>query len=452
MEGLRAVRFLPLVLVVVAAVAAPARAAGDGCSPTRRDRPVCPAGAALESAAFVDPSATVRAPRAITLGARVYVAPFATLDARRGPITVGAETNIQDPDVILGGTRRSRDERARLAGIGLRPGDGVRIGDRVIMAHGVSVIGPARVGVEGADSPLDPGGEQNVALGLGSRVDGAIIERNTSVSQFARVGPGVRLRSGTAVLQGKNVTTQEQADDPALGKVRALVDGDVAFNVTAIDANVRHAREYSRLYREDPRQVRGIGTDPGMTAVDPDRELPAFAATPLPQDPLPQDPLPTTCQGERLERPRYRNRVIGAACFADPFPDLDRALEDGISIRADEGETFQIGTVAHMGRGTVLHGIEGTGLFLGDRVTYGDGAIVHGGGRGAPGLPDPRPVTVVEDDATLGAGSLVFRARIGAGATIGDRAIVLGTDIPPGGIVGDREIYIGGARFGEVEW
>jgi hypothetical protein len=45
-------------------------------------------------------------------------------------------------------------------------------------------------------------------------VDGAWLEQNTAVSVFARVGPGVRLRSGMQVLPGKNVTTQAEADDP----------------------------------------------------------------------------------------------------------------------------------------------------------------------------------------------------------------------------------------------
>ncbi len=438
-----------LVLVAAAAaVAAPAGATADGCSPTRANRPVCPAGAPLDTATFVDPAAAVRAPRAISLGARVYVAPSATIDARRGPVTIGAETNVQDPVAVVGAVARDAEEAAALAHAGLAPGDGVVIGERVIMAHGVTVVGPAQIGVEGSGSPLDPEGLQNVALGQGSRIDGAVIERNTSISQFARVGPGVRLRSGTAVLQGKDVTTQQEADDPALGKVRALVQGDVAFNATAVEANVRHAREYTRLAREDPAQVRGFGPDPGGQDQDPDRELPAVRATPA--DP---GPLPDTCAGgRRVQRPRAGTRVIGAACFADSQRALDRALDDRVSIRVDEGETFQIGTITRMGRRTVLHGIEGTGLFLGDRITYGDDVIVHGGGRGAPGLPDPRPLTVIEDDVVIGDGSLVFRATVGAGATIGDRAIVLGSDVPPGGVVGDRQILIGNRLFGEVEW
>jgi carbonic anhydrase/acetyltransferase-like protein (isoleucine patch superfamily) len=445
---MRGLRTVALGVVALTALGVPAAGAGsEGCTPTARNRPVCPASAPLATATFVDPSAEVRGPRHVRLGARVYVGPFATLDARRGAITVGSETNVQDPVAVLGGVRRSGAEATAAARAGLAPGDGVAIGDRVIMAHGVTVLGPAQVGVEGADSPLDPGREQNVALGLGSRVDGAVLERNTSLSQFARVGPGVRLRSGTVVLQGKNVTTQAEADDPALGKVRALVDGDVAFNITALDANVRHAREYSRLAREDRAQVRGISTDPGTTGTDPDRELPAVDATLLPPD-----PLPDTCVGDRVERPRHRNRLIGAACFADSLRALDRALGDRISVRVDEGETVQIGTVARMGDGTVLHTIEGTGLFVGDRVTYGEGVLLHGGGRGAPGLPDPRPQTIVEDDVTIGAGALVFRATVGAGATVGARAIVLGSDVPPGATVPDRQLLIGNQVVGEVEW
>lgn len=72
----------------------------------------------------------------------------------------------------------------------------MEIAERVILAHGASVIGPAQIGVEGTDIAPDPDDDQKVFLSFGSQVDGAVLEKNTGISALGRVGPGVRLRSG----------------------------------------------------------------------------------------------------------------------------------------------------------------------------------------------------------------------------------------------------------------
>src|SRR4051794_5548050 len=76
-----------------------AAAAERTCSPTRANRPVCPADAPLATASFLDPTVRVGAPARTTLGEQVYVGPFARL--RPGPgraarILVGDESNLQD--------------------------------------------------------------------------------------------------------------------------------------------------------------------------------------------------------------------------------------------------------------------------------------------------------------------------------------------------------------------
>jgi carbonic anhydrase/acetyltransferase-like protein (isoleucine patch superfamily) len=134
-----------------------------------------------------------------------------------------------------------------MAEVGLGPRSGVRIGDRVILAHGSEVRGPARVGVDASELEEQASSsaaaaadveDSGVFLSFGARIDGAVVERDTALSALSRVGPGVRLRSGLVVLPGKNVTTQEQADNPALGKVRPLIESDVAFNAAVVEVNV----------------------------------------------------------------------------------------------------------------------------------------------------------------------------------------------------------------------
>src|SRR5260370_7205343 len=53
--------------------------------------------ASPSTATFIDPTAVIRNPRAITIGTQDYVAPFATLSALQGgTITIGNGSNGQD--------------------------------------------------------------------------------------------------------------------------------------------------------------------------------------------------------------------------------------------------------------------------------------------------------------------------------------------------------------------
>jgi carbonic anhydrase/acetyltransferase-like protein (isoleucine patch superfamily) len=247
---------------------------GEGCTLTDADLPVCPAEAPADTASFLDPSADVVGGRHVTLAERVYVGPFARLVASaQAPISVGTDTNIQDNVSVVA-------SRALVEGPqGGAPAaeGGVEIADRVILAHGSSVIGPATIGIGGTDIPADPDDDQEVFLSFGSQVDGAVLERNTGISALGRVGPGITLKSGRLVLPGKNVTTQAEADDPALGKVRLINESDVAFNEAVIEVNIAFAREYTELYREDPDALSGVNVNPGGTDFNPDRDLPVFA-------------------------------------------------------------------------------------------------------------------------------------------------------------------------------
>jgi carbonic anhydrase/acetyltransferase-like protein (isoleucine patch superfamily) len=412
---------------------------GSTCSPTPANRPVCSADAPLTRATFLDPTAHVRRAGAVHLGQRVYVAPFARLLAgRRAPLVVGDESDVQDNVSVSADVPRSTADLARLAAIGLGPDDGARAGERVILAHGSSVRGPARLGVL-ANGEHAPEEDSGVFLSFGAQVDGAVLERDTALSVLSRVGPGVRLRSGFVVLPGKNVVTQAQADDPALGKVRPITEADRLFNEAVIHVNVGLAREYSRLAREDPSAVRGINIDPGGNDFDRTRDAPSVESA--------------LCTGPTVRRPEFRNRVIGDACFADTVADLGAAMGRRISIRADEGGPLGVGEIARMGNAVVFHALEGTDLRVGDRVRYGRRVLVHGGGRPAldPHTGRPAP-TVVGNDVRLGAGAVVFRSLVRNRVTIGTRSAVVGSELAVGQSIPPRTVYANDDVFGPVEW
>jgi carbonic anhydrase/acetyltransferase-like protein (isoleucine patch superfamily) len=404
-----------------------------GCHPTRQNLPVCESDASAEEATFLDPTTTVVGGRHITLAESIYVGPFAELIAsRKAPISIGPETNVQDNVLIQARPDSSRSGQEGAADGAGHAAEGVEIAERVILAHGSSVIGPAQIGVEGTGIAPDPDDDQEVFLSFGSQVDGAVLEKNTGISALGRVGPGVRLRSGFIVLPGKDVTTQAEADDPALGKVRLINEADVAFNEAVLEVNVAFAREYTELYREDPSAVYGVNVDPGGTAFNPDRDLPSFA-------------------GEEQADPDSDNRIIGGIDFDDRLRELSRAIGDRISLRADEGEDFVVGHVAEMGDEVIFHALEETDLEVGDDVTYGDDVIVHGGGR-VTVAGSPEEPTKVGDDVTLEDGAVVFRSTIGAGAVIGERSVVVGTDLAPGAVVPPGRIILNGVDSGAVEW
>jgi carbonic anhydrase/acetyltransferase-like protein (isoleucine patch superfamily) len=408
---------------VVVGTFTPALAESDErrCSPTRGNVPVCSTDGSAATATFLDPTATVRGARHVTLGERSYVGPFAELHAsRRAPISVGASSNVQDNVLV-----------------DARGGTGIEVGDRVILAHGSSVVGSARIGIE--ESPLPPQVEGtvdtyegSVFLSFGSEVAGATLELNSGVSALARVAPGVTLPSGYLVLPGKDVTTQAEAQDPELGKVRYIDQADIEFNEAVIRVNESLAREYTELYREDPSAVHGANLDPGHTEFNQEADLPSFA-------------------GEEQARPGFRNRVIGDVDLADDFDRFDRRTGERIAIRADEGEPFTVGRVRQMEDDVVFHALEHTDIHVGDDVRYGEGAIVHGGGRVVvEGQPEEQ--TVVGDRVHLGGGAVVFRSTIGDGARIGDRSAVVGTDLPAGAVVPPNTIVLNGEVFGAVEW
>ena len=88
-------------------------------------------------------------------------------------------------------------------------------------------------------------------------------------------------------------------------------------------------------------------------------------------------------------------------------------------IRGDEGE-ITIGARTNVQDGCILHADFDAYLAIGDEVTLGHGAIVHG--------------CTVENGALIGAGAVVLNhAVIGAGAVLGARALVPeGMIVPPG--------------------
>jgi carbonic anhydrase/acetyltransferase-like protein (isoleucine patch superfamily) len=94
----------------------------------------------------------------------------------------------------------------------------------------------------------------------------------------------------------------------------------------------------------------------------------------------------------------------------------------GCVLRADGG-TITVGRDVNIQDGAILHADPGFPTVIGDRVTLGHGAIVHG--------------ATVEDDVLIGMRATVLNgARIGAGSLVAAGSVVRpGTVVPPGSMV-----------------
>lgn len=366
--------------------------------------------ALFPSTHFVDPTATVMRTGKIHLGDSVYVGPFAELRAGPGAaraIHVGAESNIQD-SVAVDATAGK-----------------VSMGEQVILAHGATVKGPASLGEEGSC----PGGVHVCPsfVSFNAEVDGAVIEKDAMVSGLARVAPGVRIPSGRKVLPGKNVATQAEVATETI----PVTEGDRLFMQGVIHVNVALAEQYNVLAGEHHKNVEGINYDPGHTSFNPARNLPTLAGIPT-------------------REPKFRNRIIGDVVMHDNVNHLAMVMGSKISLRADEGEPFHVGSIAYMDDRTTFHALEHSHLDLGNRGRYGYHSVVHGGPTDFP-APGGN-TTVTGDNVNIGAWSVFFRSRAADNVTIGYKSLVQQSDLAPGTVVPDRAIMINNEIVGTVEW
>jgi carbonic anhydrase/acetyltransferase-like protein (isoleucine patch superfamily) len=91
-------------------------------------------------------------------------------------------------------------------------------------------------------------------------------------------------------------------------------------------------------------------------------------------------------------------------------------------IRAEEC-SVTIGAFTNIQDGSIIHGDYGFDVLIGDRVTVGHGAIIHG--------------AVIEDEALIGIGAVILNgARVGRGSLVAARALITeGMQVPPSSLV-----------------
>ena len=127
---------------------------------------------------------------------------------------------------------------------------------------------------------------------------------------------------------------------------------------------------------------------------------------------------------------QFRGELIDPTAFiassAIVLGDVTVAAEASLwfgAVARGDAEAIRIGRQSNVQDGAILHADPGLPCLLGDRVTLGHGAIVHG--------------AVVGDDAMIGIRATVLNgAQIGSGSIVGAGAVVTErTVIPPNSLV-----------------
>ncbi|AJG19474.1 gamma carbonic anhydrase family protein [Cupriavidus basilensis] len=123
---------------------------------------------------------------------------------------------------------------------------------------------------------------------------------------------------------------------------------------------------------------------------------------------------------------------IGEHCFIAPNATLIGAVMLGAhssvwfnAVLRGDVEAITVGARTNLQEGVIVHADPGYPVSLGDDVTVGHGAMLHG--------------CTIEDGALIGIGATVLDgARIGRHALIGAGAL-----IPPGKIIPERALVMG---------
>jgi carbonic anhydrase/acetyltransferase-like protein (isoleucine patch superfamily) len=131
-----------------------------------------------------------------------------------------------------------------------------------------------------------------------------------------------------------------------------------------------------------------------------------------------------------MDRTRFRPEQVDPTAFLAPgvvvVGDVTIGAESSVwfgSVIRGDAEAIRIGRRTNVQDLCVLHADEGFPCALGDNVTVGHAAIVHG--------------ATIEDDVLIGMRAVVMNgARIGRGSLIAVGALVTeGVVIPPGSLV-----------------
>lgn len=393
----------------------------------RPNTPALPYGVASNVSSFIDTTSHIFSGNTIFIATKTLVGPYATLNGNGGFIKIGLNAIINDNSTILANPQR------------LPGAPGVVIGNNTIIDFGATVRGPASVG------SLITGGAPTF-VGQNALIDGATIEPGAWVGPLARVGPGVTLPTGFKVLPGANVTTNEEASNPALGKVTRVTAADQATMAKLLSDSAALVAGYVTLYQGnsatgpalgtltkgvfngDLSTVSGSSAQPG-TSFEPGATAPTFMSPRGPQ-------LPGLFAN-------FRARATGGANFHSRPSLVAHHLGRGNAIRADEGQPITFASFPTTGNFVTINSPISGQVNIGSGLQVANNAVLVGGPSGNLKLGN---------NVSIGSGAVVASSTLGDNVSIGSRAYVAVSTLPAGTVVPDGTIIIQNKVLGTVQW
>jgi carbonic anhydrase/acetyltransferase-like protein (isoleucine patch superfamily) len=247
-----------------------------------------------------------------------------------------------------------------------------------------------------------------VFVGFNAQVRNSTLEDRAFISHGARI-ENVTIPESAFVKAGQNVDEQSEAD--ALPTAEEATE---EFRREVLEVNEEFAESYIELYEaEGEETLTGAGPNPQTS----------FNSSEEPE-------LPDSVTVGRFVR------IVGDVRVGE-----DSYMGERSAIRADEGSPIVIGENADIEDRVTFHALKGTELRVGDRLTTGDDAVLHG------------PLEV-GDNLRVGDRGVVFRVRVGDDVTVGEGAIVAGpagenggleleipdgTNVPDGAVITNQE-------------
>ncbi len=253
--------------------------------------------------------------------------------------------------------------------------------------------------------------------------------------------------TGFRVLPGKNVTTNAQASDPALGKVVAVAAADLtaigkeltAATGSAAGSTSSLAANYTTLYNGNTSTVLGAGPNSaGSSALTPSFVNPTASLLPTP-----------------LASPLFHGRATGGVTFGTVPLLINPRLGQANSFRGDEGQPIIVSSILKTGNHLVVRAPVSGSVSIGNNFQAGDNVVVWGSTvltAAGTAQPAASPPAKLGDKVTLQSGVIVDESTIGANSTIGARSYIAGSTLPANSNVPPGTILIQNKVVGSVEW
>lgn len=310
---------------------------------------------------FVDPSVNINV-NDFSIGSESYVGPYTSFTGEYAHI--GSYSDLQD---------------------GVSNSGKINIKDDAVIAHGAHLEGEVEVGSLAfigfnsiiKDSRIGDG----AYIGIGSKINGVDIPPGKSVPQASVIDSIDDIKK-----LGPVTKEQEEFVEEVIGVNRALAIG------------------YTRLFEKNG------ASDFGNIGPNGDGDI--------------------LIDGKDILSRRGNNvPVIGASSaigstriIGDVLLGESSIVENGTSIRADEGIPIKIGKNAQIGMNNTFHSLNDQEISIGNDLKVGSDSVLHG------------PL-VLGEKANIGSRAVVFKSTIGNNVQIGDNAIVVGVKIPDGTVI-----------------